>query len=94
MIQASRRTFVSVAAGLATSLVLVSTPAIPQSTTKAKPEVKWSEAKPIIWQFVETLSTIAKESGKGEFSDEEKRQMVEVLRAQMEAQNIYAFVDP
>lgn len=74
-------------------------PAVILATTtlaqdKAKPEVKWSEAKPVIEAYVEKLSAVTKEATGQGFSPQEKFQLVGTIMAQMEAQNIYAFVDP
>jgi hypothetical protein len=59
-----------------------------------KPEVKWSEAKPIIWEYVEKMSLAKKQSTGIEFTFAEKNELVNAIMAQMEAQNLYAFVDP
>jgi len=59
-----------------------------------KPEVKWSEAKPIIKEYVEKMSAAAKASTGVEFTDEQKAQLVDQISARMEAQHIYAFIDP
>jgi hypothetical protein len=59
----------------------------------AKPEVKWSEAKPIIKEYVEKMSAASKQSTGIEFS-EQKSQLVDSIMSRMEAQHIYAFIDP
>jgi hypothetical protein len=60
----------------------------------AKPEVKWSEAKPIIKAYVEQMSAVAKKRTGVEFTVEQKNQLVETIVAKMDAQHIYDFVDP
>jgi hypothetical protein len=59
----------------------------------AKPEVKWSEAKPIIKEYVEKMSAASKQSTGIEFP-EQKSQLVDSIMSRMEAQHIYAFIDP
>jgi hypothetical protein len=60
----------------------------------AKPEVKWSEAKPIIKEYVEKMSAASKQSTGIEFTAEQKSQLVDSIMSRMEAQHIYAFIDP
>jgi hypothetical protein len=56
--------------------------------------VKWSEAKPVIEAYVEKLPEATKDAtGKG-FTSQEKFLLVGTIMAQMEEQNLYAFVDP
>jgi hypothetical protein len=78
--------------GLAVSLALLTTVALAQE--RGKPEVKWSEAKPIIMEYVEKMSADYKKSTGVEFTVEQKLMLVNSIIANMEAQNIYAFVDP
>jgi hypothetical protein len=59
-----------------------------------KPEVKWSEAKPIIKEYVEKMSAASKQSSGVEFTAEQKAKLVDSIMADMEAQHIYAFIDP
>jgi hypothetical protein len=61
---------------------------------KAKPEVKWSQATPIIQGYVDKLSAASKQTTGVEFSAEEKAQLVEHIKSTMQAQHIYSFVDP
>jgi hypothetical protein len=79
--------------GLTLPLMLLSTAAMPQEGG-GKPEVKWSEAKPIIKEYVEKLSAASKQSIGVEFTTEQKDQLITSIMANMEAQHIYAFVDP
>jgi hypothetical protein len=60
----------------------------------AKPEIKWSEAKPIIREYVEKMAADAKRNTGAELTDEQKAQIVDSIVKNMEAQHIYAFVDP
>ena len=56
--------------------------------------VEWFEAKPVIEAYVEKLSEATKDAtGKG-FTSQEKFLLVGTIIAQMEEQNLYAFVDP
>jgi hypothetical protein len=61
---------------------------------KAKAEVKWSEAKPIVKQYVEKMSAASKQTTGVEFTAEQKAHLVDSIMANMEAQHIYDFVDP
>jgi len=56
--------------------------------------VKWSEAKPIIRDYVEKMAAASKATTGAELSDEQKAQLVDSIVRNMEAQHIYAFVDP
>ena len=62
--------------------------AVAQET--AKPEIKISEAKPIVREYVEKMAADAKKNTGVEFTAEQKAQLV----ANMKGQHIYAFVDP
>jgi hypothetical protein len=65
-----------------------------QAQDKPKPEVKWSEAKPLVEAYVEKLSAATKEATGQGFTPQQKFELVGTIMADMEAQNIYAFVDP
>jgi hypothetical protein len=80
--------------GLALPLLSVLGTAAVAAEGKQKPEIKWSEAKPIIWEYVEKMSLAKKQSTGIEFTFAEKNELVNAIMAQMEAQNLYAFVDP
>jgi hypothetical protein len=60
----------------------------------AKPEVKWSEAKPIIREYLEKMAADSKASTGVELTDEQKTQLFDSIVRNMEAQHIYAFIDP
>jgi hypothetical protein len=60
----------------------------------AKPEVKISEAKPVIIQYVEKMSQAAKDDLGVELSPQQKTEMVNAILSNMQAQGSYAFVDP
>jgi hypothetical protein len=60
----------------------------------AKPEVKWSEANPIIREYVKKMLAATKESTGVEVTPERQLQLVDSIIARMEAQHIYAFIDP
>ena len=85
----SRRHLASV--GLAMPVVLLASAVAGQ---QPKPEIKRSVVKPIIVDYVNKLSEASKRTIGVEYSAEEKAQMVDSIFAMMEAQNIYAFVDP
>ena len=72
--------------------IAVAAPAIAQDA--AKPQVKWSRATPIIRQYVEKIAAEEKASSGVELTDEQKDQLIMSIKANMEAQHIYAFVDP
>jgi hypothetical protein len=57
-------------------------------------EVKLSEAKPLVKQYVESISKAAKEHTGIEFSEEQKTEMVNTILSKMEVQGTYAFIDP
>jgi hypothetical protein len=59
-----------------------------------KPEVKWSQAKPIILEYVEKMAEDSKASTGVELTSEQKAQLVDSVVRNMEAQHIYNFVDP
>jgi hypothetical protein len=59
-----------------------------------RPEIKWSEAKPIIKEYVEKMSAASKAGTGVELTDDQKSQLVESIAKDMEAQHIYGFVDP
>ncbi len=59
-----------------------------------KPQVKRSEVKPLVRQFVEKMSQDAmKYNGVG-FTEEQKIKMVNDMLFKMETQGPYEFVDP
>jgi hypothetical protein len=89
MMKIRRRSFAGVALGLVLSFSAHGV--IAQET---KPEVKRSEAKPIIADYVNKLSEASKESTGKEFTAEQKARMVDSILATMENQHLYAFVDP
>jgi hypothetical protein len=62
--------------------------------TPNKPQVKLSEMRPAVMAYVERMSQSAKEQFWVEFSKEKKIEMVNVILSEMEAQGIYAFIDP
>jgi hypothetical protein len=90
MTKITRRNLASM--GVALPLAFLITAAAGQNGPQ--PEIKWSEAKPIIKEYVEKMSAIYKASTGAEFTPEQKAQLVALLSANMEATNIYAFVDP
>jgi hypothetical protein len=59
-----------------------------------KPEIKISEAKPIIREYVEKMAADARKNSGVEFTAEQKAQLVDSIIANMKGQHIYAFVDP
>jgi hypothetical protein len=60
----------------------------------AKRVIKWSEAKPIIREYVEKMAADSKASSGVELTDQQKTELVDSIVRNMEAQHIYAFVDP
>jgi hypothetical protein len=60
----------------------------------AKPEVKISEAKPVIVKYVEQMSQAAKKDLGVELSAEQQIEMVDASLSNMKPQGSYAFVDP
>jgi hypothetical protein len=59
-----------------------------------KPAIKWSEAKPIIREYVERMSQASKNAGGAEFTFQQKSELVDTNMAKMEAQHVYHFFDP
>jgi hypothetical protein len=97
MVNISRRHLTNI--GLTLPLILLSTAAAPQEDGRSPrgrdlPQIKWSEAKPIIKEYVEKLSAASKQSVGVEFTNEQKDQLVSSIMANMQAEHIYTFVDP
>jgi hypothetical protein len=59
-----------------------------------KPEVKLSEAKPLVMRYVENMSQASKELTGVEFTSEQKIEMRDAMITKMKDQDIYMFVDP
>jgi hypothetical protein len=78
--------------GVALPIALVATGVMAEEASK--PEIKRSEAKPLIAEYIEKLSAAAKRNSGKEFSPEQKAQLADQILAGMEAQHLYAFVDP
>jgi hypothetical protein len=86
----SRRQLVSVAGSFA--FLYSATNGIAQESSK--PEVKVSQARPIVTEYVEKLSAASKANGGDEFSAQRKAEIVDSILATMKDQHVYNFVDP
>ena len=89
MTNISRRHFLPI--GLALPLAVLA-PAMAQEAVR--PEVKLSKAKPIIREYVEKMAADSKMNTGADLTEEQKNQLVDSIVRNMEAQHIYAFVDP
>jgi hypothetical protein len=59
-----------------------------------KPQVKISEARPLIGRYVDKMAQDSKELLRIELSEAQKKEMVEAILSKMETQGTYDFVDP
>jgi hypothetical protein len=59
-----------------------------------KPEVKISEAKPLIMKYVDEMSQAAKNDLGIKLSEAQKVEMVDAILSNMRARESYDFVDP
>lgn len=78
--------------GLGLPVMLLSSAAVSQES--GKPEIKWSEAEPIIKKYVEQLSEASKQSTGIEFTTEQKTILAQQIRQNMDVEHLFAFVDP
>jgi hypothetical protein len=61
---------------------------------REKPQLKQSEAKLVIQQYVEKMSDAAKKHSGVEFSEEQKIELADGILSNMKDRRIYDFVDP
>lgn len=59
-----------------------------------KPEVKLSQAKPLVVQHVDNMSLVMKEHFGSELTSKQKDEMVDAILSNMKEQGTYEFVDP
>jgi hypothetical protein len=79
---------------LAALALTLSANVAPAQQMPNKPQVRLSEMRPAVMEYVERMSKSAKEQIGIEFSKEKKIEMVNIILSDMEAQGIYDFVDP
>jgi hypothetical protein len=65
-----------------------------ESSGPGKPEIKRSELKPVIMQYVDKMSEASKQSTGIEFTWVQKNELASSILKRMEAQDQYVFVDP
>jgi hypothetical protein len=82
------------AAGMLLGTLLLLPAASSAQEPSAKPEIKRSELKPIIMQYVEKMSEASKQSTGVEFTWVQKNELASAILKRMEAQENYVFVDP
>jgi hypothetical protein len=94
MSEFSRRNFLGAITALLSILLVGTLAGAQEKATQGKAEIKRSDLKPVIMQYVEKMSQDSKKTTGVEFTAAQKADIASSILTKMEAQNIYAFTDP